>query len=129
VFGRSVSFVLSQGLFFLLAFLPIKSACHHPPRLACNLSGLQFDPTISPIKTSTTITSSNSPFAGGSGVPNQLPDDLLLTTDVYELPRVRTELQNLLVVPSLAPHPEQAHAQSARHRYFGDALFPAHGQM
>jgi len=45
-----------------------------------------------------------------------------------ELPRVRTELQNLLVVHSLAPHPVQAHPQSARHRYLGYALFPTHGQ-
>ncbi len=62
-------------------------------------------------------------------MPNQSADDLFHTVDLHELPRVRTELQNLLVVPSLAQHPIQADAESARHRYLGDALFPAHGQM
>jgi hypothetical protein len=63
-------------------------------------------------------------------VPNQLPDDLLHTTDVFELPRVRTELQSsLLVVASLAPHPVQPNTQSAGHCYFGNALFPTHGQV
>src|ERR1700704_3201228 len=36
------------------------------------------------------------------------------------LSRVRTELLQLLVIPSLAPHPVEANRQPARHRHFGD---------
>jgi hypothetical protein len=64
-----------------------------------------------------------------SSLTLQLRNDLLRTMSGNELPRVRTELQNLLVVPSLAPHPVQANPESAGHRYFGNALFPTHGQM
>ena len=41
----------------------------------------------------------------GSGAPHQVNGDLLHTMDVYGLPRVRTELLQLLVIPSSAPHP------------------------
>jgi hypothetical protein len=57
-------------------------------------------------------------------VPNQLPGDLLHTMSEFELPRVRTKLQNLPVVPSLAPHPVQANPESTCHRYLGNALVP-----
>ena len=41
----------------------------------------------------------------GSGAPHQVDGDLLHTMDVYGLPCVRTELPQLLVIPSSAPHP------------------------
>ena len=44
----------------------------------------------------------------GSGIPNQLLGVLLHTMAMSGLSRVRTELQHLLKVPSLAPHPVQA---------------------
>jgi hypothetical protein len=52
----------------------------------------QSDPNISSIKTSTMITSSNSPLQG-SGMPNHRRDVLLHTMSSGELSRVRTELQ------------------------------------
>jgi hypothetical protein len=52
---------LAQRFCFGSALLADLTACHHPPkarRVICR--ELQFDPTISPIKTSTMITTSNS---------------------------------------------------------------------
>lgn len=49
--------------------------------------------------------------------------------DTFELPRVRTELQKLLVIPLPTPHPEQANGEFARHRHFGDSTFPSHCQV
>jgi len=43
---------------------------------------------------------------------NQVGGDLLHTMDVVGLPRVRTELYNLFVIPFLAPHPEPAGVRS-----------------
>src|SRR5207253_7776827 len=52
------------------------------------------------------ITTSNSPpCRGGSGTLNQLLGVLLHTIAWYELSRVRTELFQMLVIPSLANHP------------------------
>jgi hypothetical protein len=45
-------------------------------------------------------------------MPNQVGGDLLHTMDVVGLPRVRTELYNLFVIPFLAPHPEPAGVRS-----------------
>jgi hypothetical protein len=54
--------------------------------------------------TSIMITTSN--FAvKGSGMPNQLLGVLLHTLAISGLSRVRTEFFQLLVIPSLAPHP------------------------
>src|SRR5215467_11193324 len=39
-----------------------------------------------------------------------------------ELPHVRTELLELLVIPLSAPHPIQPYCQFAGHGYFGDGL-------
>ena len=69
-------------------------------------SGTQSDPCISSVTTSIMITTSNSSMKR-SGTPNQLLDVRLHTIAISGLSRVRTELSNLLVVPSLAPHPEQ----------------------
>src|SRR6476469_5931202 len=45
------------------------------------------------------------------------------------LSRVRTELFQLLVIPSLAHHPVQAYRQFARHGHLGDLPSPPHGQV
>ena len=45
------------------------------------------------------------------------------------LSRVRTESFHLLVIPSLAPHPEQLNGQSPGHRYFGDLSSSPHRQV
>jgi hypothetical protein len=65
-------------------------------------SETQFDPCISSVTTSIMITTSNSPVKG-SGIPNQLLDVLLHTIACSGLSRVRTELCQLPVIPSLAP--------------------------
>src|SRR5207302_176998 len=44
-------------------------------------------------------------------------------------PRVRTELFQLLVIPPLAPHPEQPHRQLACHSYFGNRMIAAQRQV
>src|SRR5579862_9853380 len=88
----------------------------------------QSDPNISSIKTSTMITSSNSPLQG-SGMPNHRRDVLLHTMSSGELSRVRTELQRWRIRTSVPPHPVQANRQSASHRYLPNALVPTHRQM
>src|SRR5271167_4808690 len=45
------------------------------------------------------------------------------------LPRVRTELDPLLIVPSLAHHPIQANRQSPGHGHLGDLASPPHHQV
>jgi hypothetical protein len=55
------------------------------------------------------ITISNSPVKG-SGIPNQLLGDRLHTMAIFRLSRVRTELFQLLVVPSLTPHPVETNS-------------------
>ena len=49
-------------------------------------------------------------------MPNQVGGDLLHTMDVSRLSRVRTELQSLLIIESLRPHPVEADGQFACHR-------------
>ena len=71
-------------------------------------SGTQSDPCISSVTTSIMITTSNSPVKG-SGIPNQFLGVLPHTIAISGLSRVRTELCHLLVIPSFAPHPVQAH--------------------
>jgi hypothetical protein len=70
-------------------------------------SGTQSDPCISSVTLSIMITTSNSPVKG-SGIPNQFLGALLHTIACSGLSRVRTELFQLLVIPSLAPHPVHA---------------------
>src|ERR1700690_3349664 len=74
------------------------------------------------------ITTSNSPVKG-SGIPNQLLGDRLHTIAMYGLSRVRTELFQLLVVPSLAPHPVKTNGQLPGHGYLRDLPSPPHGQV
>jgi len=86
------------------------------------------DPCISSVTTLIMITSSNSSVKR-SGLPNQLLDVLLHTIACFELARVRTELLDLLVIPSLAPHPVQTNGQSPGHGNLGDLPAPAHHQV
>jgi len=95
-------FALVEG--FAVAFaLPTKARLVIGSR-----SGTQSDPCISSVTTSIMITTSNSPVKG-SGIPNQLLGVGLHTIAISGLSRVRTELFQLPIVPSLAPHPVQAH--------------------
>jgi hypothetical protein len=64
----------------------------------------------------------------GSGIPNQFLGVLPHTIAMSGLSRVRTELFQLLVIPSLAPHPEHANRQS-RHGDLGDFPSPPHRQV
>src|SRR6185437_1993877 len=45
------------------------------------------------------------------------------------LPRVRTELDPLLIIPSLAHHPVQTNCQPTRHGDLGDLPSPPHHQV
>ena len=91
-------------------------------------SGTQFDPCVSSVTSSIMITTSNSPVMG-SGMPNQLLGVRHHTIAMYGLSRVRTELFQLLVIPSLAPHPVHPNRQSPRHGDFGDLPPSPHRQV
>ena len=60
---------------------------------------------------------------------NQNLGDLLRTIERSELSHVRTELLQLLIIPSLAPHPKQPHRQLSCHSHFGDGFVAAHRPM
>ena len=62
-------------------------------------------------------------------MPNQLLGVLLHTMAISGLSRVRTELFQLLIIPSLAPHPVQTNGESPRHRDLGDLPSPPHRQV
>ena len=53
-------------------------------------------------------------------MPNQSLGVLLHTVGIYGLPRVRTDLDPRLIIPSLAHHPVQMHCQPTRHGDLGD---------
>jgi hypothetical protein len=74
------------------------------------------------------ITTSNSPVKG-SGIPNQLLGDRLHTMAISGLSRVRTEFFQLLVIPSLAPHPIHANRQLPGHGDLRDFPSSPHGQV
>ena len=46
-----------------------------------------------------------------------------------ELSRVRTELRQLSILPTVPPHPVQPHSESSGHRHLGDVPLPAHRQV
>jgi hypothetical protein len=71
-------------------------------------SGTWSDPTISPIALAIMITGFGLPSEEGSGMPNHSRGLLLPAKAISGLSRVRTELGHLRVIPSVAPHPEQA---------------------
>src|ERR1700687_2325630 len=91
-------------------------------------SGTQSDPCISSVTPSIMITTSNSPLKG-SGIPNQLLGVLPHTIACSGLSRVRTELFQLLVIPSLTPHPIHPNRESARHRDLGNLPSSPHRQV
>src|SRR5664279_3784257 len=62
-------------------------------------------------------------------MPNQVGGDLLHTMDEFGLSRVRTEPFQLLVIPFLAPHPEQTDGEFTCHGYLGDSGIPPHRQV
>src|SRR5271157_6210383 len=91
-------------------------------------SKTRSDPCISSVTPSIMITTSNSPVKG-SGIPNQLLGVLPHTIACSELSRVRTELFQLLVIPSFAPHPIHPNRESPRHGDLGDLSSPSHRQV
>src|SRR5215469_15268573 len=64
-----------------------------------------------------------------SGTLNQNVGDLLHTIECTELSHVRAELLQLLIIPSVAPHPKQPYRQLSCHSHFGDKFVAAQRQM
>ena len=62
-------------------------------------------------------------------MPNHYAGDLLHTMAISGLSRVRTELFELTIVQSLAPHPIEVNRQLSSHRYLRDFPSSAHGQV
>ena len=62
-------------------------------------------------------------------MPNHYVGDLLRTMAISGLSRVRTELPQLAVIPTLTPHPVQMHRQFPCHRYFRDLPSSSHGKV
>ena len=62
-------------------------------------------------------------------MPNHCADDLMPTKAISGLSRVRTELLQLGIVPSLAPHPVQLDRQFSGHRDLRNLSIPPHGEM
>ena len=62
-------------------------------------------------------------------MPNQTLGVLLHTMAISGLSRVRTELNPLLIVPSLAHHPIETNRQSPSHGYLGDLAASPHHQV
>ncbi len=62
-------------------------------------------------------------------MPNQVDGALLHAMSGYELSRVRTELDHLRIVPTIAPHPVQPNGKFPGHGHFGNSFFSAHHQV
>ena len=62
-------------------------------------------------------------------MPIQYLGVLLHTMAISGLSRVRTELDQLLIIPSLAHHPVQTNSQPPRHGDLGDLPSSAHHQV
>src|ERR1035438_8662767 len=62
-------------------------------------------------------------------MPNQVDDALLHAMSGYELSRVRTELDHLRILPTVAPHPVQPNGEFSGHGHLGNSFFPAHRQV
>ena len=62
-------------------------------------------------------------------MPNQIDDALLHAMSGSELSRVRTEFNQLRILPIVSPHPVQANSEFPGHGYFGNSFFPAHHQV
>src|SRR5215469_3248386 len=86
------------------------------------------DPCISSNTTAIMITTSDSSVKR-SGLLSQLLGVGLHTIAMFELAHVRTELDNFLVIPFVAPHPVQPDCQSSCHSNFGNLVPAPQGQM
>jgi hypothetical protein len=62
-------------------------------------------------------------------MPNHYVDELLPTIEMSGLSRVRTELFELCVIQTLAPHPVQMYRQLSRHRHLRDLSPAPHGKV
>ena len=62
-------------------------------------------------------------------MPNHYVGDLLHTTAISGRSRVRTELFELTVIPTLTPHSVQMHRQLSCHRHFRDLPAAPHGEV
>jgi creatinine amidohydrolase/Fe(II)-dependent formamide hydrolase-like protein len=59
-------------------------------------------------------------------MPIQVDGVLVHAMSGTELSRVRTELHQLSVLPTVPPHPVQPHSESPGHSHLGNVPLPAH---
>src|SRR6266550_4082597 len=62
-------------------------------------------------------------------MPNQVDDALLHAMYEYELSRVRTEFNQLRILPIVSPHPVQPNGKFSGHGHFGNSFLPAYHQV
>jgi hypothetical protein len=62
----------------------------------------------------------------GAGCPIMWTTVLLHAMDGSELSRVRTEVNQLRMLPIVSPHPVQPNSEFSGHGHFGNSFFPAH---
>ncbi len=62
-------------------------------------------------------------------MPNHLDDALVHAMSASELSRVRTEFDQLRILPIVAPHPVQPNSEFPGHGHLGNSFFPAHHQV
>ena len=62
-------------------------------------------------------------------MPNQVDDALLHAMSGCELSRVRTETNQLRIVPTVAPHPVQTNREFPGHCCLGNVLVSTHRQV
>src|SRR5580700_1187001 len=62
-------------------------------------------------------------------MPNQVDDVLLHAMDGTELSRVRTEFNQLRILPIVSPHPVQPNGEFPGHGHLGNSFFPTHHQV
>jgi hypothetical protein len=62
-------------------------------------------------------------------MPNHMDDALLHAMDGSELSRVRTEFNQLRILPIVSPHPVQPNREFSGHGHFGNSFFSAHHQV
>ncbi len=62
-------------------------------------------------------------------MPNHVDGALVHAMSGYELSRVRTELCQLRIFPTVAPHPVQPNREFSGHGHLGNSFFPAQRQV
>src|SRR2546421_9216515 len=62
-------------------------------------------------------------------MPNQMDDALLHAMSGSELSRVRTEFDQLRIVPTVPPHPVQANSEFSGHSCLGNVFVSTHCQV